>query len=353
MSIELSSASANILFNSVNQQRLQKKLLTNDNFEIVKTGAFSDTDRGNGETIVRTKKVVGADPITDEPIYEYTEFPIKHPREDIAEVFRRRLPRDAKGQLTVAANVTNMTTLNAALAAFDIYLEPSEFTVIRHGDAAVLTAKPTCILFYGKIGVSTKPKVTDPIEVFEAETPDEGEEGGSTTPPVIPPNNLSVVKNGNKLTLNFDRPVTLNGVPLNNYNGTPLALIKLISNNQSELLDVAIVNNNIGITKTNKSLTITLNPGFFDKDVFTMLDDSLVGEGDSWSGNDDGVYRVDMGILTTSFASVDNAPLTGGDSTVKLTVYTNQYGVKTHLDQADYASATIYGTFENPIPVGN
>ena len=36
MSIELSSASANILFNSVNQQRLQKKLLTNDNFEIVK-----------------------------------------------------------------------------------------------------------------------------------------------------------------------------------------------------------------------------------------------------------------------------------------------------------------------------
>lgn len=177
MSTQLTGASAKILFESPAQLNLKKKLLKEGNFEIVSSGPESATNLDKGITVVRTKQLVGSDAITDAPIYEYKEFPITHPRENIADVFRRRLPRDAAGQLTVPGlTATTLTALNAKLETYGIYLEPKEFTLVAHGTSAfILTAKNNCVIFYGKISFAKTAAATAPKEVYEA---DAGQDGG-------------------------------------------------------------------------------------------------------------------------------------------------------------------------------
>ena len=187
MSTQLTGASAKILFESPAQLNLKKKLLKEGNFEIVSSGPESATNLDKGITVVRTKQLVGSDAITDAPIYEYKEFPITHPRENIADVFRRRLPRDAAGQLTVPGlTAVTLTALNAKLEAYGIYLEPKEFTLVAHGTSAfILTAKQNCVIFYGKISFAKTAAVTEPKEVYEAEAPVTPGDGGDTQTPVI------------------------------------------------------------------------------------------------------------------------------------------------------------------------
>lgn len=181
MSTQLTGASAKILFESPAQLKLKKKLLKEGNFEIVSSGPESATNLDKGITVVRTKQETGRDALTDAPIYEYTEFEIKHPRENIADVLRRRLPRDAKGQLTVPGLAApTLTALNAILANYGVYLEPKEFILVKQGDAAFnLTAKKHCVIFYGKITVTNTAAATAPLEVYESESAggDEGEGG--------------------------------------------------------------------------------------------------------------------------------------------------------------------------------
>ena len=188
MSTQLTGASAKILFESPAQLNLKKKLLKEGNFEIVSSGPESATNLDKGITVVRTKQLVGSDAITDAPIYEYKEFPITHPRENIADVFRRRLPRDAAGQLTVPGlTATTLTALNAKLETYGIYLEPKEFTLVAHGTSAfILTAKNNCVIFYGKISFTNTEAAKESLEVYEAEggeteenpgAPSEGGEG--------------------------------------------------------------------------------------------------------------------------------------------------------------------------------
>ncbi len=188
MSTQLTGASAKILFESPAQLNLKKKLLKEGNFEIVSSGPESATNLDKGITVVRTKQLVGSDAITDAPIYEYKEFPITHPRENIADVFRRRLPRDAAGQLTVPGlTAVTLTALNAKLEAYGIYLEPKEFTLVAHGTSAfILTAKNNCVIFYGKISFTNTEAAKESLEVYEAEggeteenpgAPSEGGEG--------------------------------------------------------------------------------------------------------------------------------------------------------------------------------
>ena len=197
MSTQLTGASAKILFESPAQLKLKKKLLKEGNFEIVSSGPESATNLDKGITVVRTKQETGRDALTDAPIYEYTEFEIKHPRENIADVLRRRLPRDAKGQLTVPGLAApTLAALNTILANYGVYLEPKEFDLVKQGEAAFnLTAKKHCVIFYGKITVTNTPAVTPPKEEYEAEGEGEGEPSGD---PLI--SNLAYSLDTNNIT---------------------------------------------------------------------------------------------------------------------------------------------------------
>lgn len=179
MSTQLTGASAKVLFESPAQLNLKKKLLKEGNFEIVSSGPESATNLDKGITVVRTKQEVSRDALTDEPVYEYKEFEIKHPRENIADVFRRRLPRDAAGQLTVPGLAgPTLAELNTALQPFAIYLEPKEFTLNKQGTASFnLSAKNNCVIFYGKIHFTNTAAVTAPKEVYEAEAGQGGGDG--------------------------------------------------------------------------------------------------------------------------------------------------------------------------------
>ena len=199
MSIAVTGASAKILFESPSQVNLKKKLLKEGDFEIVSSNPESATNLVKGITVVRTRELTGRDATTDEPIYDYKEFPIKHPREDIADVFRRRLPRDAKGLLTVPGlTVATVAGLNTVLETYGIYLEPNEFTITKQGSAAyILKANYNCVLFFGKITITNTPAITEPLEVYEADNA-----GSVVVPPVVDLSTYPSVPAGTKLTIN-------------------------------------------------------------------------------------------------------------------------------------------------------
>ena len=202
-------------------------------------------------------------------------------------------------------------------------------------DGIDLFVKGTDLVYYGKLTVALPWSGTE-VNVVEndyvpTEQPDEDEnEEDPVDPPVdVPPpavNNMQVVKAANTLTVNFDRGVLLGGAPLESYGKDAVSFIKdiAIPVKDLELFDMALVPANMNLALTANSATLTLNPGFFDKEVFTMLDDSKTEAVDKFPGNDDGIYRVDFNINKDAFTSVDggviNAP---ADLAVKITVFTD------------------------------
>ena len=213
------------------------------------------------------------------------------------------------------------------------------------------------LVYYGKLTVAlpwsgTEVNVIDNnyVPTEQPEEPDEGED--PVDPPVVVPppavNNMQVVKAANALTVNFDRAVLLGGVPLEAYNKDAVNFIKdtAIPVKDLELFDMALVPANMSLALTANSATLTLNPGFFDKEVFTMLDDSKTGGVDKFPGNDDGIYRVDFNLNKDAFASVDEGAIVPPtDLAVKITVFTDVSKTVTNHTAEDYANATILGVF--------
>lgn len=224
-------------------------------------------------------------------------------------------------------------------------------------DGIDLFVEGTDLVYYGKLTVALPWSGTE-VNVIEndyvpTEQPDEDEnEEDPVDPPVVVPppavNNMQVVKAANTLTVNFDRGVLLGGTPLESYGKDALSFIKdtAIPVKDLELFDMALVPANMNLALTANSATLTLNPGFFDKEVFTMLDDSKTDAVDKFPGNDDGIYRVDFNINKDAFTSVDggaiNAP---ADLAVKITVFTDVSKTVTNHTAEDYANATILGVF--------
>ena len=221
----------------------------------------------------------------------------------------------------------------------------------------------TDLVYYGKLTVALPWSGTE-VNVVEndyvpTEQPDEDENEEDPVDPVdpvdppvdVPPpavNNMRVVKAANTLTVNFDRGVLLGGAPLESYGKDAVSFIKdiAIPVKDLELFDMALVPANMNLALTANSATLTLNPGFFDKEVFTMLDDSKTDAVDKFPGKDDGIYRVDFNINKDAFTSVDggviNAP---ADLAVKITVFTDVSKTVTNHTAEDYANATILGVF--------
>ena len=224
------------------------------------------------------------------------------------------------------------------------------------------------LVYYGKLTVALPWSGTevhvienDYVPTEQPEEPGEGEGSGEvpvdppvvTEPPVtetptIAANPLTVTKEGNVLTLSFERAVKLGTTGLNNYKGNALDLIKAIAVpvKELELFDLALVPALAKVVTTNKSVTLTLEPGFFNKDIFTILDDSKTGGADTYTGNDDGIYRADFILNKDAFTSTDAGEIvTTSDLAVKITAYTDVSKTVTQHTAEDYANATILGVF--------
>ena len=181
MSILLTSASAKALFETPTNIALGQKILTDENFTITETKALSQSDLSKAQSIVTVTIVTGEDPVTEEPITIQRLFEINHDRENIRDVLRRRLPRDAGHQLTIPGlEEATIEAVNELLEEYHIFLEPTEFKVTQQGDNVFhITALPHCVIFYGTVGVTGGDAVTDPLEVYEPEATG-GETGGET-----------------------------------------------------------------------------------------------------------------------------------------------------------------------------
>ena len=154
---------------------------------------------------------------------------------------------------------------------------------------------------------------TDPVDP-EPEEPET---------PVEVPATYSIFKNGNTLTLTFSEPVKLNGVNLEDFEGTGVDFINATATPEKELelLEQALVPELVSIVTTANEAVLTLEDNFFVKAIFDMLDSSETNEIDLWDGNDDGIYKAKFIIKPDAYTTLtDKAVTTTDDTEITVTV---------------------------------
>ena len=233
----------------------------------------------------------------------------------------------------------------------DKYIHAQEVTVTKANpvlDTSLLSTKGKELLvklqenssgFYFKL---TETVLNDLAEEIENSEPEE---------PII---TYSINALSNVLTVTFSEAVKYNGFPLEDYTGTVIDFIKNTSQpNQSlSLLDQALDETKLVLTTTATSYTLTLEPNFFNKNIFKALDDSFVGGPDEWAGNEDGFYRIDFLFKPEAFTSLTDVvvPANTSDPTVdelKITVYTTASETVTQHTAEDYENSDILGVFDD------
>ena len=154
---------------------------------------------------------------------------------------------------------------------------------------------------------------TDPVDP-EPEEPET---------PVEVPATYSIFKNGNTLTITFSEPVKLNGVNLEDFEGTGVDFINATATPEKELelLEQALVPELVSIVTTANEAVLTLEDNFFVKAIFDMLDSSETNEIDLWAGNDDGIYKAKFAIKPDAYTTLtDKAVTTTDDTEITVTV---------------------------------
>lgn len=154
---------------------------------------------------------------------------------------------------------------------------------------------------------------TDPVDP-EPEEPET---------PVEVPATYSIFKNGNTLTITFSEPVKLNGVNLEDFEGTGVDFINATATSQKELelLEQALVPELVSIVTTANEAVLTLEDNFFIEAIFDMLDNSETNEIDLWAGNDDGIYKAKFEIKPDAYTTLtDKAVTTTDDTEITVTV---------------------------------
>ena len=154
---------------------------------------------------------------------------------------------------------------------------------------------------------------TDPVDP-EPEEPET---------PVEVPATYSIFKNGNTLTITFSEPVKLNGVNLEDFEGTGVDFINATATSQKELelLEQALVPELVSIVTTANEAVLTLENNFFVEAIFNMLDSYETNEIDLWAGNDDGIYKAKFVIKPDAYTTLtDKAVTTTDDTEITVTV---------------------------------
>ena len=154
---------------------------------------------------------------------------------------------------------------------------------------------------------------TDPVDP-EPEEPET---------PVEVPAIYSIFKNGNTLTITFSEPVKLNGVNLEDFEGTGVDFINATATSQKELelLEQALVPELVSIVTTANEAVLTLENNFFVEAIFNMLDSYETNEIDLWAGNDDGIYKAKFVIKPDAYTTLtDKAVTTTDDTEITVTV---------------------------------
>ena len=154
---------------------------------------------------------------------------------------------------------------------------------------------------------------TDPVDP-EPEEPET---------PVEVPATYSIFKNGNTLTITFSEPVKLNGVNLEDFEGTGVDFINATATPEKELelLEQALVPELVSIITTANEAVLTLEDNFFVKAIFDMLDSSETNGIDLWAGNDDGIYKAKFVIKPDAYTTLtDKAVTTTDDTEITVTV---------------------------------
>ena len=130
-------------------------------------------------------------------------------------------------------------------------------------------------------------------------------------------------KNGNTLTITFSEPVKLNGVNLEDFEGTGVDFINATATPEKELelLEQALVPELVSIITTDNEVVLTLEDNFFVKAIFDMLDSSETNGIDLWAGNDDGIYKAKFVIKPDAYTTLtDKAVTTTDDTEITVTV---------------------------------
>lgn len=219
------------------------------------------------------------------------------------------------------------------------------FSSVDGGILSPRLTEPTDLTLYTNL--SEQATVHDDVEYAKAETL-----GVWSTAPVYdyqPPQTiLDVEIADNRLTLTFNNSVLFNGAGLMLWVGDAIETIRAVFVEHLDLTTMidAMLLNKVEMTIAEKSIEFVLQPGFFDKTIFEMLDSPEGGMG----GNGDGIQQVLATIDVTKFTPLDGTDLTlTGTAELTLSAYTNMSNYTPLHTAEDYANATIIGSWADEL----
>lgn len=225
--------------------------------------------------------------------------------------------------------------------------DPTAFS----GDAIELFIDPDDFVYSGSIKVQLpwggdEVRVIDraiapsddeePEEPVDDDEEEDGENGSGEVPTVINP--TIVILENSTFSIEFERPVTLGGSPLEAFSGDVIELFgSILAPNETRAgLLSGIDPDNISLSLTPTSVTVQLNGGWYTTTAFKALDTDKNGH-----------HAFGVTLVPTAFVSVDNGPIDPPDDVSFLIVGTaiNSDEVDGDFTDEDYLENGILGLF--------
>ncbi|NYB72743.1 Ig-like domain-containing protein [Sedimentibacter hydroxybenzoicus DSM 7310] len=143
--------------------------------------------------------------------------------------------------------------------------------------------------------------------VFQTQDQRDAEGDGVVAPEALTVAIDEVTGSSNTLKGIFNKSVFVDGVALDLINvetsEDKIAFLDQLFNAPVDLTEVVNADN-ITINLTDRSVEVIVNDDVIKRDLFKALDTSTTGGTDIWSGNDDGIYRMDIELEEGNFKDI-------------------------------------------------
>jgi acyl dehydratase len=166
-----------------------------------------------------------------------------------------------------------------------------------------------------------------------------------------------ITGDSNVLTVNFNKPVFLGDTPLSEVEvetaEDKINFLKAMFRNAEELSEKYMNADAVTIELTDTQIKLTVGDNAINEDIFKELDTSAIGTDDEWSGNDDGVYRMDVALNLDSFQDAEGATAADVDS-FKIKFFIEQEdGVVDYDDDIHAVFQTVEQAKEDELPASS
>ncbi|WP_313162865.1 Ig-like domain-containing protein [Sedimentibacter sp.] len=143
--------------------------------------------------------------------------------------------------------------------------------------------------------------------VFQTQDQRNAEGDGIVAPEALTVAIEEITGSSNTLKGIFNKSVFIDGVALGSIkvetSADKIAFLDQLFNAPTDLTELVNADN-ITIKLTDRSVEVIVNDDVIKRDLFKALDTSTIGGTDIWSGNDDGIYRMEIELKEGNFKDI-------------------------------------------------